>query len=176
MYVFSQPGKSAFLVFDQGIREKLKAADGYVKKGFAKEAATIEELAKKLGIDPKNMVTSIDQYNQYVKNGKDTDFNKDILPKELNQGPFYAIEVSPAVHHTMGGVRINNAAEVLDTNNNAAEVLDTNGKPVKGLYAAGEVTGGVHGGNRIGGNAMTDITVFGKIAGENAASFIKTVK
>ena len=112
------------------------------------------------------MVTSIDQYNQYVKNGKDTDFNKDILPKELNQGPFYAIEVSPAVHHTMGGVRINNAAEV----------LDTNGKPVKGLYAAGEVTGGVHGGNRIGGNAMTDITVFGKIAGENAASFIKTVK
>ncbi len=102
----SQPGKSAFLVFDQGIREKLKAADGYVKKGFAKEAATIEELAKKLGIDPKNMVTSIDQYNQYVKNGKDTDFNKDILPKELNQGPFYAIEVSPAVHHTMGGVRI----------------------------------------------------------------------
>lgn len=162
----SQPGKSAFLVFDQGIREKLKAADGYVKKGFAKEAATIEELAKKLGIDPKNMVTSIDQYNQYVKNGKDTDFNKDILPKELNQGPFYAIEVSPAVHHTMGGVRINNAAEV----------LDTNGKPVKGLYAAGEVTGGVHGGNRIGGNAMTDITVFGKIAGENAASFIKTVK
>ncbi|WP_410207496.1 flavocytochrome c [Fusobacterium sp.] len=162
----AQKGKSAFLIFDQGIREKLKAADGYVKKGFAKEAETIEELATKIGVDSKNMVNSIEQYNKYVKAGKDTEFNKNILPKEINQGPFYAIEVSPAVHHTMGGVRINNAAEV----------LNSNGQPIKGLYAAGEVTGGVHGGNRIGGNAMTDITVFGKIAGENAAEFVKTVK
>lgn len=162
----AQEGKSAFLVFDQGIREKLKAADGYVKKGFAKEGQTIEELAGKIGVNSKNLVATIDQYNKYVKAGKDTEFNKNILPKELTQAPFYAIEVSPAVHHTMGGVRINNAAEV----------LTINGEVIKGLYAAGEITGGVHGGNRIGGNAMTDITVFGKIAGENAAEFIKTVK
>ncbi|WP_425250769.1 FAD-binding protein [Fusobacterium pseudoperiodonticum] len=79
---------------------------------------------------------------------------------------YYAIEVSPAVHHTMGGVRIN-------TN---AEVLGKNGRPIKGLYAAGEITGGIHGANRIGGNAVADITVFGKIAGENAATYSKSVK
>ena len=162
----AQKGKSAFLVFDQGIREKLKAADGYVKKGFAKEANTLEELGKKIGVDSKNLVNTVAQYNKYVKEGKDTEFNKNILPKELNQAPFYAIEVSPAVHHTMGGVRINTSAEV----------LNAKGQIIKGLYAAGEITGGVHGGNRIGGNAMTDITVFGKIAGDNAAEFIKTVK
>ncbi|MGL5645346.1 FAD-binding protein, partial [Cetobacterium sp.] len=71
--------------------------------------------------------------------------------------------VSPAIHHTMGGVRINENAEV----------LDKNGDKIQGLYAAGEITGGVHGGNRIGGNAVTDIIVFGKIAGENAAKEVK---
>ena len=63
----------------------------------------------------------------------------------------------------MGGVRINENAEV----------LDKNGDKIQGLYAAGEITGGVHGGNRIGGNAVTDIIVFGKIAGENAAKEVK---
>ena len=66
----------------------------------------------------------------------------------------------------MGGVRIN-------TN---AEVLGKNGRPIKGLYAAGEITGGIHGANRIGGNAVADIRVFGKIAGENAATYSKSVK
>lgn len=79
---------------------------------------------------------------------------------------YYAIEVSLAVHHTMGGVRIN-------TN---AEVLGKNGRPIKGLYVAGEITGGIHGANRIGENAVADITVFGKIAGENAATYSKSVK
>ncbi|MGL4732340.1 MAG: FAD-binding protein, partial [Fusobacteriaceae bacterium] len=57
--------------------------------------------------------------------------------------------------------------------NDSTEVLDKDGKAIPGLYAAGEITGGVHGGNRIGGNAVTDITVFGKIAGEKAAENIK---
>ncbi|MGL5611884.1 FAD-binding protein, partial [Cetobacterium sp.] len=84
-------------------------------------------------------------------------------PREIVKAPFYAIEVSPAIHHTMGGVKINENAEV----------LDKNGDKIQGLYAAGEITGGVHGGNRIGGNAVTDIIVFGKIAGENAAKEVK---
>lgn len=162
----AQKGKSAFLIFDQAIREKLKAADGYVKKGYAVEAPTLEELAKKLDMNAKNLVATVDQYNKYVKDEKDTEFNKNILPKAIDKGPYYAIEVSPAVHHTMGGVRINTSAQV----------LDAKGQPIPGLYAAGEITGGVHGGNRIGGNAMTDITVFGKIAGDNAADYIKNTK
>lgn len=161
-----QTGKSAFLVFDQEVREKLGAINGYVRKGFTVEGATVEELAGKIGVDPKGLVETMAKYNGYVKAGEDKDFGKTALPRELVKAPFYAIEVSPAVHHTMGGVRIN-------TN---AEVLTADGKVIPGLFAAGEITGGVHGANRIGGNAVTDITVYGKTAGENAADFAKKAK
>ena len=69
--------------------------------------------------------------------------------------------MAPGVHHTMGGLKIN-------TN---TEVLDTSGNVIPGLYAAGEVTGGVHGANRLGGNAVADIIVFGRIAGQQAAAY-----
>lgn len=161
-----QTGKSAFLVFDQEVREKLGAINGYVRKGFTVEGATVEELAGKIGVDAQGLVDTMAKYNGYVKAGEDKDFGKTALPRELVKAPFYAIEVSPAVHHTMGGVRIN-------TN---AEVLTADGKVIPGLFAAGEITGGVHGANRIGGNAVTDITVYGKTAGENAADFAKSSK
>lgn len=161
-----QTGKSAFLIFDQEVREKLGAINGYVRKGFTVEGATVEELAGKIGVDAKGLVDTMAKYNGYVKAGEDKDFGKTALPRELVKAPFYAIEVSPAVHHTMGGVRIN-------TN---AEVLTADGKVIPGLFAAGEITGGVHGANRIGGNAVTDITVYGKTAGENAADFAKNSK
>lgn len=161
-----QTGKSTFLVFDQEVREKLGAINGYVRKGFTVEGATVEELAGKIGVDAKGLVDTMAKYNGYVKAGEDKDFGKTALPRELVKAPFYAIEVSPAVHHTMGGVRIN-------TN---AEVLTADGKVIPGLFAAGEITGGVHGANRIGGNAVTDITVYGKTAGENAADFAKNSK
>ena len=163
--ILNQKGKLAFLIFDEGIRTKLKAADGYVKKGFAVEG-TLEEIAAKIGTDAKTLEATLNKYNEAVKNKVDSEFNKKTLPKELTGTKYYVIEVSPAVHHTMGGVRIN-------TN---AEVLGKNGRPIKGLYAAGEVTGGIHGANRIGGNAVADITIFGKIAGENAAIYSKSVK
>jgi len=163
--ILDQKGKSAFLIFDEEIRTKLKAADGYVKKGYAVEG-TLEEIAAKIGTDAKTLEATLNKYNEAVKNKADNEFKKKTLPKELTGTKYYAIEVSPAVHHTMGGVRIN-------TN---AEVLSKNGRPIKGLYAAGEITGGIHGANRIGGNAVADITVFGKIAGENAATYSKSVK
>ena len=77
---------------------------------------------------------------------------------ELTEGPWYACKKVATVHHTMGGLKIN-------TN---TEVIDTNGNVIPGLYAAGEVTGGIHGSNRIGGNAVADIFVFGRIAGNTA--------
>lgn len=162
--VLEQKEGSAFILFNQEIRESLKAADGYVKKGYAVEG-TLAEVAAKLGIDAKVLKETVDKYNESVRTKVD-EFNKTKFARELLGDKFYAIEISPAVHHTMGGVRIN-------TN---AEVLAKNGRPIKGLYAAGEVTGGVHGANRIGGNAVTDITVYGKIAGENAAIYSKSVK
>ena len=80
------------------------------------------------------------------------------MPRPLTEAPYYAVMVTPAVHHTMGGLRINTEAQVLNHQGNV----------IPGLFAAGEVTGGVHGGNRLGGNAMADIVTFGRIAGRNA--------
>ena len=82
-----------------------------------------------------------------------------LLVNKLETGPWYAFTRAPAAHHTMGGVEI-------DTE---AHVLSTEGSIIPGLFAAGEVTGGIHGGNRLGGNAIVDFVVYGRIAGANAA-------
>ena len=83
-----------------------------------------------------------------------------ILHKKIEGPNFYAIEVKPAIHYCMGGLKINEKAQV----------INTQGKVIKGLYAGGEVTGGVHGANRLGGNSISETITFGRIAGEQAAS------
>ena len=90
---------------------------------------------------------------------KHTAFDRPEMIAANNVWPMYAFQITPAIHHTMGGVRINKNAEV----------IGVTAKPIPGLFAAGEVTGGVHGGNRVGGNAVADIVTFGRIAGANAA-------
>lgn len=163
--ILNQTGKTAYLVFDTGVRKSLKAIEGYVKKGLLTEGSTPEELAEKLSIDPAAFAETIRKYNEYQKNGNDPDFGrKDTeMPRPLSEGPYFAVEVGPAIHHTMGGIKINTEAQVLNSKN----------QPVPGLFAAGEVTGGIHGGNRLGGNAVADICVYGKIAADSAVEYIK---
>lgn len=161
--VLKQTGKSAFLVFDQGIRESLKAIESYDAQGLLTSGNTIEELAEKLGIPPQTFAQTIKTYNQYQKNGNDDDFGRkgSEMPRTLEKAPYYAVEVAPAIHHTMGGLKINTKAQVL---NNSNEVIP-------GLFAAGEVTGGVHGANRLGGTAVADIVIYGRIAANSAVSY-----
>ncbi|MDU6524890.1 MAG: FAD-binding protein, partial [Enterococcus sp.] len=93
---------------------------------------------------------------------------KDVFDLKVEVAPFYATPRKPAVHHTMGGLKI-------DVN---THVLDKEGAVIPGLYAAGEVAGGIHAGNRLGGNSLTDIFTFGRIAGKTAINELKahTVK
>lgn len=161
--ILSQKGKTAYLLFDQGVRDSLKAIESYYKQGLLAQGATITELAKTLFIPVDALEKTVAKYNSFVDAKKDSDYGRTDLPRKISTGPFYAVEVGPAVHHTMGGIAINTKAEVLDANNT----------PVPGLFASGEVTGGVHGANRLGGNAMADISVYGKIAGANAATYAK---
>ena len=105
----------------------------------------------------------MEKWNAAVAAGVDEEFGRTSFAEPLDTAPYYAIKVSPGVHHTMGGLKIN-------TN---TEVLDTKDQVIPGLFAAGEVTGGVHGANRLGGNAVADIVVFGRIAGANAAAYAK---
>ena len=128
-------------------------------------ANTVSELAQTLGLPVSAFVGTMDAYKGYQIAGLDSEFGRlpEEMPRPLDKAPFYAIEVEPVLHHTMGGIKINSNAEV----------VDQYGIAIPGLYAAGEVTGGVHGGNRLGGNAIADIIVFGQIAGTSAAEFIK---
>lgn len=134
--------------------------DKLIEDGSVLKADTLEELAKKIGCDPTAFVKEIERYNNFCENGVDEDFGKVKLGEQIDVGPFYATPRSPSIHHTMGGLQINEKAQV----------LNIDGEAIPGFYAAGEVTGGIHAGNRVGGNAIPDIMVFGYIAGENAAA------
>ncbi|MEG0944159.1 MAG: flavocytochrome c [Angelakisella sp.] len=130
-----------------------------VKNGEIVKANSIEELAKALNMDPTVLKNSVDTYNTALASGKPDEFGRTLYNKPITTAPFYARIQAPAVHHTMGGLQINTEAQVIGTDGNV----------IPGLWAAGEVTGGIHGSNRLGGNAIPDTAVFGKIAGANAA-------
>lgn len=130
--------------------------DELVKQKLIVKADTLEEAAAFFDIDSDNLKETIKKVNQYAKDGKDKDFNHRGGLVSLEKGPYYIEKAAPSVHHTMGGLVINDKTEV----------LNKEGKAIPGLYAAGELTGVIHGRNRLGGNAITDIIVFGRIAGQ----------
>ena len=157
----AQPGSYSWLIVDQAMADASSVIQGYIKKGYTKSGATYEELAKELEIDPAAFAKTMEKWNSYVEAKNDPDFGRTSFANPLNNGPFYAIKVTAGVHHTMGGVTINSATEV----------LKADGTAIPGLFAAGEVTGGVHGANRLGGTAVADFVVFGRIAGDSAAAY-----
>jgi len=161
--IIAQPDKSAWLVVDQSMVDKSAVIAGYIKSGYTVTGATYEELAKAMGVDETTFVSTMNTWNQAVEAKSDAEFNRTSFANPLTAAPYYAIKITPAVHHTMGGIVINPKAEV----------LNEKGEVISGLFAAGEVTGGVHGANRLGGNAVADFTVFGRIAGQSAADNAK---
>lgn len=160
--VSKQTSGVAYEIFDQKIKNKVKQLGAAFELGLAKEGNTLEELGKNTGIDPKNLAATISQYNKYAEAGKDPDFNRPGISVKLDQPKYYAIEITPAIHYYMGGLKINPQTQV----------INKAGQPIKGLYAAGEVTGGVHGKNRLGGNSISETITFGRIAGETAAKAV----
>ena len=159
----AQPGSFSWLIVDQAMADASNVIQGYITKGYTKQGATYEELAKEIEVDPATFAATMEKWNGCVEAKTDADFGRTSFANPLNTAPYYAIKVSAGVHHTMGGVVINPNAEV----------LKEDGTAIPGLFAAGEVTGGVHGANRLGGTAVADIVVFGRIAGASAAEFAK---
>ncbi|MBB1382152.1 flavocytochrome c, partial [Shewanella sp. SR41-2] len=157
--ILKQPGQFAWIIFDNQLYKKAKMVRGYDHLEMLYKGDTVEQLAKSTGMKVADLAKTVSDYNGYVASGKDTAFGRDDMPLNMTQSPYYAVKVAPGIHHTMGGVAINTTASVLDLQS----------KPIDGLFAAGEVTGGVHGYNRLGGNAIADTVVFGRIAGDNAA-------
>ena len=158
---FEQTGGYAWLIVDSRMADASNVIQGYIKKGFAETGESIQALAEAIGAPADALSATMDKWNACVEAKKDEDFGRVSFANPLDQAPFYAIKVQPGVHHTMGGVRIDSEAQV----------IDTDGSVIPGLFAAGEVTGGVHGNNRLGGNAVADFVIFGRIAGASAAAY-----
>lgn len=129
--------------------------------GTVASAESLEALAKALQVPFATLSASIDRWNQSVKSGWDQDFNRPMpaQAQTIDTPPFYYGEERFSIHYTSGGIAISPKAQVLDRDDH----------PIPGLYAAGETTGGVHGRTRLGGCALTDCFVFGRIAGTQAA-------
>ena len=146
--------------YNEEVKNDFNEAIGQlVKSGVVVKGETIEELAINMGVSPENLRATVDAYNEAVAGKTEDPMGKKLLQDPFDKGPFYASKRVPTIHHTMGGIEINTIAQVISKDGNV----------IKGLYAAGEVTGGIHGANRLGGNAIPDTVVFGKIAGESAA-------
>lgn len=154
-----QPGGFAWEVFDQTVYDSNKAVANYDKAGLVKKGDDLAALASTIGVDAAALKATVDEYNAVTTSGAADQMGRTKGCIAFSDGAMYAIKVAPGIHHEMGGVRIN-------TKN---EALSADGKTIPGLYAAGEVTGGIHGNNRIGGNAVCDIIVFGKNVGEVVA-------
>ena len=159
----NQTDKVFFVINDQTEIDSVQIPqanlDYMVENGMLFKGDTIEELAENMGVPADNLKKTIEDYGKAVDAQQD-EFGRATWGARLDNPPYYAASYTPAVHHTMGGLRINTEAQV----------LNASGEVIPGFYAAGEVTGGIHGTNRVGGNAVPDALVFGKIAGANAAA------
>lgn len=155
-----QKGASCFIVFDDTVRKNVKQTGAFFQLGKVKQGKSLDELAKELSIPADALKATVARFNTMVEKGKDEDFGRHNFAQKIEGPNFYAIEVKPAIHYCMGGLKIDEKAQV----------INTEGKVIKGLYAGGEVTGGVHGANRLGGNSISETITFGRIAGEQAAA------
>lgn len=178
--LFEQPDTTMYIVMDSDtyptgdeVNNFNETINDLAAAGRAYKADTLEDLAAQINVPAENLVKAVEEYNRHCLGGdlegQADEFGRtlftdtDKVNNGINDGPFYAAERVPTVHHTMGGVKINT-----DT-----QVIGTDGNVIPGLFAAGEVTGGIHGANRLGGNALTDTIVFGRIAGESASAFTR---
>ena len=137
--------------------------EAFTKQGIMTTCDDLKCIADFTKIPFDQLQKTVKRVSDMAGKGNDKDFNHRSGLVDMQQGKYYVIKAVPSTHHTMGGVRINEKAEA----------LTAEGKVIPGLWAAGEVTGVTHGTNRLGGNAYTDIIVFGRIAGEAAAKAAK---
>ncbi|MGL4568922.1 MAG: FAD-binding protein, partial [Fusobacteriaceae bacterium] len=159
--ILSQKESCAFVLWDSSL-EKInnytaKFKDEVSRNSFNKNFGifnSIKDGCDFMGIDFENLETTLENYNNYVKNKQDLEFNRRNLTSKILVPPFYFFKVSPSVHYTNGGIAINENAQV----------LNNQGLPIKNLFAAGEVTGGVHGGGCLTGMAISDSIIFGIIS------------
>ena len=168
--ILNQTGRYCWVLWNDNIgkisntvKAHANEYEAFTKQGVMKTCDDLKCIADFTKIPFDQLQATVKRVSDMVGKGNDKDFNHRAGLMDITQGKYYVIKAVPSTHHTMGGVRINEKAEA----------LTADGKVIPGLWAAGEVTGVTHGTNRLGGNAYTDIIVFGRIAGEAAAKAAK---
>ena len=157
------PTKHAYLILDAAVRERVPAINFYDSVGLVVTGSTLAELADKIEVPAEQLMSTVADWNTAVTTQTDKQYGRTTgMGHKLATGPFYAIHIAPAVHYTMGGVKIKPTTQV----------LATTGQVIPGLYAAGEIAGGLHGNNRIGGNSIAETVVFGRQAGQQVYRYL----
>lgn len=141
------------------VKEHPTEYEAFSKQGIMATCPDLKCIADFTKMPLKQLESTVKRVSSMAGKGNDKDFHHRGGLMDMSEGQYYVIKAVPSTHHTMGGVRINEKAQA----------LTAKGQVIPGLWAAGEVTGVTHGTNRLGGNAYTDIIVFGRIAGEAAA-------
>lgn len=169
--LFEQPDTYMWIIMDSDcyptgdeLNNFNESVNDLIAQGRAVKGDSLEELAERMNVSAENLIAAVEDFNTHAEDKSTDDFGRTLYSTLIDTPPYYAAPRVPTVHHTMGGVKINTKAEV----------LGIDGSSIPGLYAAGEVTGGIHGANRLGGNALTDTVVFGRIAGKEAAHYGET--
>ncbi|GAA5928345.1 hypothetical protein JCM1841_003536 [Sporobolomyces salmonicolor] len=137
----------------------------YCGRGLMKRFNTVEEVAKEMGLPVSKVQGTLNNYMEICKDPKKDPFGKKFFSNtnwKNNAGPFHVALMTPVLHYTMGGLEIDPESHVIGTDK----------KPISGLFASGELAGGVHGANRLGGSSLLGCVVFGRVAGDSAASYL----
>lgn len=168
--ILNQTGRYCWVLWNDNIgkisntvKAHANEYEAFTKQGIMATCDDLKCIADFTKIPFDQLQATVKRVTDMAGKGNDKDFKHRAGLMDMSQGKYYVIKAVPSTHHTMGGVRINEKAEA----------LTADGKVIPGLWAAGEVTGVTHGTNRLGGNAYTDIIVFGRIAGEAAAQAAK---
>lgn len=156
-------GYSRFWVITDNLSRKGPMFQAKLEQKLVSKADTLDELAAALRVQPEKIKKTLERYNQIAKTGHDSEFGRTNFTQTLETPPYYFGEEQFDIHYTCGGIAITTEAQV----------KHSKGGIILGLYAAGETTGGVHGNFRLGGNALTDAFVFGRIAGTEAAAYAR---
>ncbi len=162
-----QKDAMGFQIYDAAIRtagekDPFGKTGSLEKKGSIKSAATIAELAQKIGVPTGVLEATVRDYNAGIDKGSDALGRTTLVaaygkPVKIEKAPFYAFPSTAYILGTYGGILVNEKAQV----------VDVFGQPVPGLYAAGEIIGGVHGAAYMTGTAFGKALIFGRIAGKN---------
>lgn len=161
------PEKSAYLIYDSGIRENVPAINFYDHIGLVEHGDSLADLAANIDVDPETLQATVASWNEAVTSGQDSAFGRDSgMDQTIDHGGYEAIHIAPAVHYTMGGLKIDAKTHVLTESD----------QPIAGLFAGGEVAGGLHGNNRIGGNSIAETVVFGRQTGQQAYKYLANLK